>query len=194
MPERPPGVRPLPAVAALLACAASAAPALAAGARATFLYVDEQGERQQRTLDEVRYGYRLRTYLDKRPAKDAPAGAPLPHKERLVRKGSLLLQTRKIQFHALNSIEVGYRPSDTAGTEVLVLRLTLVGGEEIELPSTDLRGFEGFEPPFLEGADGGEVVRFPLAPFRPDGAATAPPALERVFFHHRLPPPRSGKR
>jgi hypothetical protein len=194
MPEPGRSTRLALVAAALLAWGAPQAPARAAGARATFLYVDERGERQQKTLDDVRYGYRVRTYLDKRPAKDAPAGAPLPHKERTLRKGSFLLQTRKIQFQVVNSVELRYRPSDTAGTDALVLRLTLVGGEEIDLPSTDLRGFEGFEPPFLEGKEGDQVARFPLVPFRSAGSAPAPPALEKVFFHHRLPAPRSGKR
>jgi hypothetical protein len=193
MPERRRPARCALAAGGLLLFAAASTPARAVPARATFLYIDEQGERQQRTFENVRYGYRIRTYLDRRPSRDAPAGAPLPHKEKVVRKGSFLLQTRKIPFQAVAAADLGYRPSGTAGTELLVLRLTLVGGEKIDVPATDLRGFEGFEPPFLEGGDGDRTVLFPLAPFRAAGSTGPAPRLEKVFFHHRLPAPRSRK-
>ena len=190
--------RALPWAAALAAaCMAGAGyPALARPARATFLSLGADGRRQQHTLEDVRYGYFVRTLLDKKPSgKNADPEGGLPRRDRTLRKRYLALQDGKIHFHMIRSIEFAYRASDTPGAHMLVLRVTLETGTELDVPSSELRGFESFKAPFLEGREGAEPRVFELEPFMPEGATRRAPALEKVLFHNRARAPqrrRSG--
>lgn len=193
MPERVAGRSRAPRAALAALCLAAAfTAAQARGVRATFLAVGASGEREQVTLSDVRYGYVVRRLLDRRTPKAAPGAgpAPLPYRDRTIRKRALVLQNERIPLHMIRSIEVGYRPSSTPGTQVLALRITLETGTERDVPGIDLRGFEGIEPPFLEGMDGDTPRRFALAPFRAEASAAQGPALEKVLFHNR---PRGGR-
>lgn len=179
----------------LLVWGGAAGSAAAREVRATFLALEPSGERTQITLEDVRYGYFVRSFLERRPPEGEVAeegsGAPLRHRDRTIRKRSLVLQIGKIPFHTIRSIELAYRPSGTPGSEVLVLRVTLVTGMERDVPATDLRGFESFREPFLEGREGGKARRFALTPFRPEGGGEGQEWLEKVVFHTRL---RGGAR
>ena len=173
--------------------AATASPVAAATVRATFLFVDESGQQQQETLSDVRYGFMVRRFLSVRtpePIEGQP-GAPLPHKDKPFRRRGLLVQDRKYPLYIIRSIELGYRPSDTAGVEALVLRVTLVSGLEFDVKGSELRGFESFNPPFFEGKKEGVPLRFPLPAFRREGENTPGPALQKILVHGRPP---AGKR
>jgi hypothetical protein len=163
-------------------------PAPAATVRATFLFVDEHGQ-QQETLADVRYGYMVRRFLSLRTPEpvEGQKSAPLPHKDKAYRKRSLILQDRKFPLYTIRAIEVGYRPSDTAGVEALVLRVTLVGGLEMDVKGSELRGFESFSPPFFEGAGEKGPLRFLLPAFRREGESAPRPALQKILVHGRPP-------
>jgi hypothetical protein len=168
---------------AVLVLGAVALPAQAREVRATFLSVEDGGERRQRAMQDVRYGYFVRTFLSKRvPKSQQAAGAPVPHRDRTYRKRNLILQNDKIPLHMLQSIRFSYRPSDTPGTEELVLRVELDTGLERDVPASELRGYGSFAPPFLEGTEDGVPRRFALPPFRAAGSAGGEMILEKVVF------------
>lgn len=185
--------RAAPRILLAVLLAATASPAAATTVRATFLFVDESGQQQQETLSDVRYGFMVRRFLNVRtpqPAEGQP-GAALPHKDKPYRRRALLLQGGKYPLYILRSIELGFRPSYTAGVEALVLRLTLVSGLEIDVKGSELRGFESISPPFFEGNRGEEVLRFMLPAFRRQGESAPGAALQKILIHGRPP---AGKR
>jgi hypothetical protein len=181
--------RAAPRILLAVLLAATASPTAAATVRATFLFIDESGQTQQETLSDVRYGFMVRRFLNvrtPRPAEGQP-GAALPHKDKPYRRRSLLLQDGRYPLYLVRSIELGFRPSDTAGVEALVLRVTLVSGLEIDVKGSELRGFETFSPPFFEGKRGEEVLRFMLPAFRRQGESAPGPALQKILVHGRPP-------
>jgi len=154
--------------------------------RATFLFTDERGEIRQETLIDVRYVYVERRFLSAEPPEGgSPGTTPLPYRDRAIRRGSILLQNSRISFDVIRSIHFDYRGSETAGTEELVLRLTMTDASERDVPASDLRGFAGSTSPYLEGKidEDSEAIRFELPPFRREAQQTES-RLEKVFFHH----------
>lgn len=188
-PSWPAGARLL----GILTLAAIATPLQAREVRATFLSVEEGGERRNRILEDVRYGYFVRDFLNKRtPKPQPPPGTPLPHRDRTLRKRSIILQNDKIPLHMIQSIQFSYRSTDTPGTQELVLRVELDTGLKRDVPASELRGYESFAPPFLEGKDGGTPRRFALPPYRVEGAGRGEMFLEKVEFQSA--PPRNRRR
>jgi hypothetical protein len=192
MPERAKALAVLAIAVTVLSPAASAREV-----RATFLSLGADGERQQSTLSDVRYGYFVRDLLAVRPRRAdpgeaGPATQAVPHRDRTLRKRALILQNAKIPLHMIRSIDFSHREADTAGAYELVLRVTLVTGTERDVPASELRGFESFSPPFLEGVEGQTVVRYALTPFRRGSEEPRQGDLERVVFHtqRRAPPER----
>ncbi len=148
--------------------------------RVTFLFVDDQGVRQQETFPDARYAYFERKLLNVRSRPSDSSS--LPHRDRTIRRRALLLQEGRISFQAIRSIEFSYRGTDTEGTEELVLRLTLTNGKSLDVRGRELKGFASFRPPCLEGViDKKSSVRFSLPAFRRVGEA--PLRIQKAFFH-----------
>ena len=154
--------------------------------RATFLFTAESGETRQETLINVRYVYVDRRFLSAEPSEGgSPGAAPLPYRDHPIRRRAVLLQSTRISFNVIRSIQFDYRGSETAGIEELVLRLTMTDGSERDVPGSDLRGFAGSTSPYLEGKidEDSEPIQFVLPPFRRKAEKTGS-GLEKVFFHH----------